>query len=62
MIFASLEPANGRVHVHNKRNFPQAKFDSKIKCSISFNLNEHAYGDLFLEHNNSEHIILFNFF
>ena len=29
------------------------------KCSFSFNLNEH--GDLFLEHNNSVHIILFNF-
>ena len=44
-----LVPANERVHIHNERNFPQAKFD-----------NEH--GDLFLEHNNSVHIILFNFF
>ena len=29
------------------------------KCSFSFNLNEH--GDLVLVHNNSVHIILFNF-
>ena len=29
-IFASLAPANERVHVHNKRNFPQAKFDNEM--------------------------------
>ena len=40
------------------RNFPQAKLDSKI--NVPFLLNEH--GDLyFLSHNNSVHIVLFNF-
>ena len=29
-IFASLAPANECVHVHNERNFPQAKFDNEI--------------------------------
>ena len=45
------------MHVHNKRNFPQAKIDSEI--SVRFLLNEQ--GDLyFLLHNNSAHIILLN--
>ena len=48
---------NERVHVHNKRNFPQAKLDSEI--NVSFLLNEH--GDLhFLLLNNSVRAILFN--
>ena len=45
------------MHVHNKRNFPQAKLDSEI--NVRFPLNEH--GDLyFLLHTNSVHIILLN--
>ena len=40
-----------------KRNFPQAKLDSKL--NVCFLLNEH--GDLyFLLHNNSVHIIPLN--
>ena len=45
------------MHVHNERNFPQAKLDSEI--NVRFILNEH--GDLyFLLHNNSVHIVLLN--
>ena len=56
-IFASLAHANERVHVHNERNFPQAKFDSEMNAR--FLSNEH--GDLyFLLLNNSVHIIFFN--
>ena len=45
------------MHVHNERNFPQAKLD--IEINIRFLLNEH--GDLyFLLHNNSVHIVLLN--
>ena len=56
-ISASLARANKRVHVHNERNFPQAKLDSEINAR--FLLNEH--GDLyFLLHNNSVHIGLLN--
>ena len=45
------------MHIHNERNFPQAKLDSEI--NDHFLLNEH--GDLyFLMHNNSVHIILLN--
>ena len=45
------------MHVHNGRNFPQAKLDSEI--NVRFLLNEH--GDLyFLLHNNSVHIVLLN--
>ena len=45
------------MHVHNERNFLQAKLDSEI--NVRFLLNEH--GDLyFLLHNNSVHIILLN--
>ena len=56
-IFASLARANERVHVHNERNFPQAKLDSEINAR--FLLNEHS--DLyFLLHNNSVHIVLLN--
>ena len=55
MIFAPLARANERVHVHNERNFPQAKFDSEI--NIPSLLNEH--GDLYiLSHNNCGHIIV----
>ena len=54
-IFASSVRANQRVHVHNKRNFPQAKLDSEI--NVRFLLNEH--GNLyFLLHNDSVSIIL----
>ena len=54
-IFASLARANKRVHVHNERNFPQAKLDGEI--NVLFLLNEHS--DLyFLSQNNSVHIIL----
>ena len=43
-IFAPLARANERVHVHNERNFPQAKLDSEINAR--FLLNEH--GDLYI--------------
>ena len=47
--------ANESVHLHNKRNFPQAKLD--IEINAYFLVNEH--GNLyFLLHNNSAHIIL----
>ena len=43
------------MHLHNERNFPQAKIDSEI--NVRFLLNEN--GDLyFLLHNNNEHISL----
>ena len=46
------------MHVHNERNFPQAKLDSEINAR-QFPLNEH--GDpYFLLHNNSVHTILLN--
>ena len=46
------------MHVHNERNFPQAKLHSEI--NVRFLLNEH--GDIyFLLHNNSVHIVLLNF-
>ena len=32
MIFASLARANERVHMHNIRDFPQAKFDSETNA------------------------------
>ena len=57
VIFASLVRANERVHIQNKRNFPQAKRDSKI--NVPFLLNEHS-NLYFLFHNNSLHIILLN--
>ena len=45
------------MHVHNGRNFPQARLDNEI--NVPFLLNEH--GELyFLSHNYSVHIILFN--
>ena len=38
-IFTSLAPrANKRVHVHNERNFPQAKLDSRKMLSICFKM------------------------
>ena len=53
----SLARANERVHLHNERNFFQAKLDSER--NVPFLLNEQ--GDLyFLLHNNSVHIVLFN--
>ena len=45
------------MHVHNERNFPQAKQDSEI--NVRFHLNEHG-GLYFLLHNNGVHIILLN--
>ena len=57
MIFVSSTLANERVHVHNERNFPQAKLDSEI--NVHFLLNEH--GKLyFLSYNNNVHIVLLN--
>ena len=57
MVFESLARANEYAHVHNVRDFPQARLDSEIKAH--FLLNEHS--DLyFLLHNNSGHVILFN--
>ena len=45
------------MHVHNERNFPQAKLDSKI--NVRFLLDEH--GDLyFLLHNSGVHTVLLN--
>ena len=45
------------MHVHNERNFPQAKLDSEI--NVRFLLNKH--GDLyFLLHHKSVHIVLLN--
>ena len=40
---ASSAPANERVHVHNERNFPQAKLGGEINAL--FLLTEH--GDLY---------------
>ena len=57
MIFASLARANERVHVHNKKNFPQAKLDSEIIVPFLLHDHGHLY---FLSHNNSAQIILFN--
>ena len=50
-IFALSERANDRVHLHNERNFPQAKLN--IEINARFLLNG-------LVHNNSVHIILLN--
>ena len=55
-IFASLARANGCVHVHNERNFPQAELNSEINAR--FLLNEQT--NIFLFHNNSVHIIVLN--
>ena len=57
MIFSSLAYATEGLHVHNERNYPQAKLDSER--NVCFLFNEH--GDLyFLLHNNSVHINLHN--
>ena len=42
-IFASGTSSDESVHVHNDRNFPQAKLDNEI--NVSFLSNEH--GNLF---------------
>ena len=55
-IFSSLARTNDRVHVHNERNFPQAKFDSKINARFLLNGRGNLY---FVMHNNSVRIILF---
>ena len=45
------------MHVHNERNFAQAKLDSEI--NVRFLLNKH--GDLYvLLHDNIVHIVLLN--
>ena len=54
MPFASLAHANDR-HVHNERNFPQAKLKSKI--NVRFLFNEHVDLNVLL-HNNSVHVLL----
>ena len=42
-IFASLARANEPVHVHNERNFPQAKFDSEIYARFLLNGRGNQY-------------------
>ena len=45
------------MHVHNERNFAQAKLDSEINALFLLN----GHGDLyFLLHNNEVHAILLN--
>ena len=53
-IFASLAHAHERVHIHNVRDFPQAKFDSEINAQ--FLSNKHDDLD-FLSHKFSVKII-----
>ena len=48
---------NERVHVHNERNFPQAKLDRELNAR--FVLNRHS-NLCFLLHNNRVNIILLN--
>ena len=43
MVFESLARANEYVHVHNVRDFPQARLDSEIKAGILLN----GHGDLY---------------
>ena len=50
-IFASLERASERVHLHSERNFPQAKLNTEINARFLLNG---------LVHNNSVHIALLN--
>ena len=57
MISASLAHADECLHIHNIRDFPQAKLDGEINAC--FLLNKH--GDLyFLLYKNSVNVILFN--
>ena len=57
VVYCARFSRHQRVHVHSKRNFPQAKLDREI--NVPFLLNEHD--DLyFLLHDNSVHIIFFN--
>ena len=61
-IFASLARANERVHVHNKRNFPQAKLNSKRNvpfCDLYVPICDQEYL-YYLSHNNIIIIILTN--
>ena len=48
LIFASLARSKNRVHVHNVRDFPQAKLDRDI--NVSFSLKTSSVGYLFLLH------------
>ena len=53
-IFVSLAGANERVHVHNERNFPEAKLSSEINVLFVLNdVNKYIY--LFNLVNNQEH-------
>ena len=45
------------MHVHNERNFPQAKLDGEINARFLLNGHGNLY---FLLHNNSVNTILFN--
>ena len=36
--FRSIAHANERIHVHNKRNFPQASLDSEINARFLLGL------------------------
>ena len=55
-IFASLARANELVHLHSKKNSPQAKLDSELNARFLLNKHGNLY---FLLLNNSVHIILF---
>ena len=58
MIFALLVRKNELVHAHNEINFPQGKLDQEK--DVPFLLCERC--DLYiLLHNNSVHIVFFNF-
>ena len=57
-IFVSSEHANERVHLHDEKNFPQAKLNSEINARFLLNRHGNLY---FLMHNNSVRIILLNF-
>ena len=46
-IFASSARANGRVHVQNVRDFPQAKLDSELNSP--FLLNDHGDPRIFFQ-------------
>ena len=41
--FAPLACANQRVHIQNKRNFPQAKLDSEINARFLLNGHDNVY-------------------
>ena len=57
MIFMSLAHANEYVHMHNVRDFPQARLDSELKAHFLLNKHSDLY---FLLCNNSAYVILLN--